>query len=493
MDILINTCLGSSLVMHFFYFERHYKARFLNTDEIFSRILTVGVTAVTLVLIPHVLQLVFDKTLTESHLLIRLLFALNVYSAVFYFPLTLHLFRKLMFERKLHLLDQQWQILRAVLLVSVVARFFYLMHVTLLVDILLFGELLTMLPLLVRWRWIALIEKRDKLWGVFYLFSINLSSFALVQQLWQMETLPTIIHQPFKENIFLMLAMIFVCVYGLVALLSLLFNIPIATIIEEQREEMKNFQAIGQVVRRRGISDDIYQNLLQIFCTSTASDAAWVVVLPAQKKEEIIYALDITADSIELINMKVNFYDLLQADTRREVQYFTDLRKPVIYLDEDNVHQSLLILFLMNETQEMEAVFCLAKKFVEGYDEYLINLCKGYLEQTQLAFHNARLMQDTVNAMRDREELVIAKTVQKSLLPQRFPATTFCDIVAFNKSAKDVGGDYYDYTLINDNQLAVVMADVSGKGTSAAFHMAQMKGIFQSLMQLCLPRQIRFW
>jgi serine phosphatase RsbU (regulator of sigma subunit) len=57
------------------------------------------------------------------------------------------------------------------------------------------------------------------------------------------------------------------------------------------------------------------------------------------------------------------------------------------------------------------------------------------------------------------------------------------EIAAFSESADEVGGDYYDTLRINDHLISLIIADVSGKGTTAAFHMSQMKGIFHSLAQ----------
>jgi serine phosphatase RsbU (regulator of sigma subunit) len=61
------------------------------------------------------------------------------------------------------------------------------------------------------------------------------------------------------------------------------------------------------------------------------------------------------------------------------------------------------------------------------------------------------------------------------------------EISAFSVAADEVGGDYYDSFKVNDNKIALIIGDVSGKGTSAAFHMSQMKGIFHGLAQLDLP------
>jgi phosphoserine phosphatase RsbU/P len=57
------------------------------------------------------------------------------------------------------------------------------------------------------------------------------------------------------------------------------------------------------------------------------------------------------------------------------------------------------------------------------------------------------------------------------------------DVAAFSESADEVGGDYYDTLRVDKHLISIIIADVSGKGTTAAFHMSQMKGIFHSLAQ----------
>ena len=57
--------------------------------------------------------------------------------------------------------------------------------------------------------------------------------------------------------------------------------------------------------------------------------------------------------------------------------------------------------------------------------------------------------------------------------------------------AREVGGDYYDFFHVGDRQLGVLIADVSGKGTSAALYMAELKGLMLSLSQIYKsPRQL---
>ena len=82
----------------------------------------------------------------------------------------------------------------------------------------------------------------------------------------------------------------------------------------------------------------------------------------------------------------------------------------------------------------------------------------------------------TVTAEKERigAELDVAKNIQASMLPCIFPAfpdRSEFDIYATMEPAKEVGGDFYDFFMVDDRHLAIVMADVSGKGVPAALFM----------------------
>ena len=93
-----------------------------------------------------------------------------------------------------------------------------------------------------------------------------------------------------------------------------------------------------------------------------------------------------------------------------------------------------------------------------------------------------RLIRDAIETERYKEELKIAKNVQKSLLPQKLFHNDSFDVLAYSMAADEVGGDYYDIVEPTKGIFSLIIGDVSGKGTSAAFNMAQMKGIFHSLV-----------
>lgn len=79
-----------------------------------------------------------------------------------------------------------------------------------------------------------------------------------------------------------------------------------------------------------------------------------------------------------------------------------------------------------------------------------------------------------------RQELDIARSMQQSILPRRLPAMRGIDVTALMVPAREVGGDFYDYFMIDDDHFAVVIADVSGKGIPAAFFMAISRTLLKS-------------
>ena len=83
-----------------------------------------------------------------------------------------------------------------------------------------------------------------------------------------------------------------------------------------------------------------------------------------------------------------------------------------------------------------------------------------------------------------KEDLVSAKEIQQSFLPRKFPpfpeVSDKVDIYASMDAAKDVGGDFYDFFRIDDDRIALVIADVCGKGIPAALFMAVSRTIIHS-------------
>ena len=101
------------------------------------------------------------------------------------------------------------------------------------------------------------------------------------------------------------------------------------------------------------------------------------------------------------------------------------------------------------------------------------------------------LLQEKAEKERLEQELRIARAIQMSLLPQGPLTVPGLALTPHCEPAREVGGDYYDYLPLDDDRVGLLIADVSGKGTSAALYMAELKGIILSLsQQYTSPRQL---
>ena len=108
------------------------------------------------------------------------------------------------------------------------------------------------------------------------------------------------------------------------------------------------------------------------------------------------------------------------------------------------------------------------------------------MEREQMEMENERKEQERI-----AQELSLAREIQASALPMNFPPfpdRTEFDLFASMTPAKEVGGDFYDFFLVDHDHLALVIADVSGKGIPAALFMMVSKTLIRNeLMSGCDP------
>ncbi len=130
---------------------------------------------------------------------------------------------------------------------------------------------------------------------------------------------------------------------------------------------------------------------------------------------------------------------------------------------------SAISLLKINTGDEIENLYHAIQKMEQDINTYISNLSRVTAEKERIG-----------------AELHVATQIQASMLPCIFPAfpgRREFDIYATMTPAKEVGGDFYDFFLIDDDHLALVMADVSGKGVPAALFMVIAKTLLKNAAQ----------
>jgi phosphoserine phosphatase RsbU/P len=330
-------------------------------------------------------------------------------------------------------------------------------------------------------KWVAYLNFRQKwtsllllLLTFFYLgyfmFTVTSASEQLVQQ--------SKAFVSFGTHVFNLALFIFVIIYSIFSFLVIVFNLPTSSVFEQKLEEVVNFQRISQSIQTEQSEESVYNILLDSSVSSVFADAAWLEIKASG--QDRIFTYGITEKETRDIqhHLKINnikgVLDQGSEKTRNLSKYLASFR---------GTHFRSLIAFPILVKGENIGTLALLKELPDGFTKEMTRIVSSFANQAGISIENFRLLEEAFQNERYKEELKIAKTVQKSLLPNRLEQHHDFEISAFSQSADEVGGDYYDTLRINDHQVALIIADVSGKGTTAAFHMSQMKGIFHSLAQ----------
>ena len=141
----------------------------------------------------------------------------------------------------------------------------------------------------------------------------------------------------------------------------------------------------------------------------------------------------------------------------------------------------------MQIQQELRGVLCLGEKMSrEEYSTRDLEFLYSLGNLAIISLENARLFKEAIEKQRLEDELLIAREIQKGLLPSRLPEIEGFEIAATNISSKQVGGDYYDAISLGDSRFVLAIGDVSGKGTPASLLMANLQASIRALVPFSL-------
>src|SRR6266403_738802 len=124
---------------------------------------------------------------------------------------------------------------------------------------------------------------------------------------------------------------------------------------------------------------------------------------------------------------------------------------------------------------EVIGVFDLESDELNAYSKDDLEILGLLASQVAIIIEKVMLHDQMLEKQRLETQLEVARQVQLELLPARDPQLEGFDISAYNFPTEEVSGDYYDWVRIYDDQIGIVIADVSGKGVPAALLMAFLR------------------
>ena len=151
-----------------------------------------------------------------------------------------------------------------------------------------------------------------------------------------------------------------------------------------------------------------------------------------------------------------------------------DVRKEPRYINARAGTRSEMVAPIISN-EEVIGVFDLESDELNAYSKDDLEVLMLLASQVAIIIEKVMLHDQLIEKQRLETQLEVARQVQLELLPARDPQLEGFDISAYNFPTEEVSGDYYDWVRIYDDQIGIVIADVSGKGVPAALLMAFLR------------------
>ena len=139
-----------------------------------------------------------------------------------------------------------------------------------------------------------------------------------------------------------------------------------------------------------------------------------------------------------------------------------------------NIHSAMCVP-LWNNREIIGVIYADRISLLDQFGEEDLRLMTLLSNLAAVKIENARAIEQAIEVEKFQKELALAAQIQKDFLPKKNPPCEHFDIAGRNIPCNQVGGDYYDFISIDPSRLAVIIADVSGKGMSAALLMASLR------------------
>ncbi|TVR78434.1 MAG: serine/threonine-protein phosphatase [Chitinophagaceae bacterium] len=292
-----------------------------------------------------------------------------------------------------------------------------------------------------------------------------------------------VLESAFHPNFFIYGTATFGCLYGIFSFLAVLFYFPIQKSERKKAKDIDNLFAIQERVLKKEETYDLFGFLFNSSFEACKAKAGWIRYLRHNDTKMITRNVNLAV--IEKLSAFIEGY---HKKKQTDSWVIFDLQQQSAIRKEKIPYTSMIYCKLENEGKMIMEIVLVSEEKTR-FDQYSFQMMNTYFNQAKLAYENAELLNERLKGEVLQNELKIAQEIQISLIPEKPPEYKYIDFHAVVKQANEVGGDFYDYHINSKNELYIIIGDVTGKGLPAAIHMAEAKGIIQSLLQFDLPME----
>ena len=334
-------------------------------------------------------------------------------------------------------------------------------------------------------NWIAILPKKKKIKLIFlYMAGIVLSMIFMFSSIESdgEGKFSMAIQFTFGTDTLLFLSYYCLIPYFLKLMFSTIASLPTSSIVERTTTEISSLTYLNRVVAKTIDFDKLIDTLTELALQTCRGIASWTEVYTSSGTVQIKSTQYISEGHIKNLDLNKNLHT-----------YFQNLKKSMLFQSiAEDVSLSgfnwkslplakALIAVPLFAGEERVGTLVVLHPEEYGLEEEDLRIMEAFGDNINLALENAKLLKDSLEKEKYRRELILAREMEEKLLPSELPIISHYSLAAFSLPAQEVGGDYYDVVILKNGKKCILIGDVSGKGMSSAFYMAQLKGVVLAL------------
>jgi serine phosphatase RsbU (regulator of sigma subunit) len=260
---------------------------------------------------------------------------------------------------------------------------------------------------------------------------------------------------------------------------------------EELQKQNRVLEVLSQAARsllaHRPLPE-LFEQVLDLLFAAVPAERGAILLLEGLPVEQVIKASRSRGGQAPLT--KVSRSISRRVLERRETMLLPNLMEDAAFSTQDSILstgiRSALCapLWFTSATGEQDAVIGLvyldSLAMTRPFNEEDARIVTALANVAAAKIENVRLLEQSMEMRRLEEDMRVAAEIQRGLLPESAPVVSGYGVVGFNQPCRTVGGDYYDFALLQGS-LLLALGDVSGKGTGAALLMTVLRAAVRGL------------
>ena len=249
-------------------------------------------------------------------------------------------------------------------------------------------------------------------------------------------------------------------------------------------KELEIMYEISQAIAHSSPSENIFSKIMQPLASSVGVKRASILLYNTNTDEFSITASHNLPEAINRYVNKDNAPIAYRVYTSGDPLLVSNIMSDPSLASFARTHEYITPSFIsipLRYKNTIIGVLNLADKLDKSsFDAHDLRVATTIANQIVEAYQNSIYLQQTEEQRRLAQEIDIAAEIQQRILPKIPHAINSHRLAAFNKSAKEVGGDFYDIFQFDNDKFGLLIADISGKGIPAALFMGTARNVLRA-------------